>query len=152
MGTTLPAVCDVPLAILAADAAQALTARRSTALALVAAAVLALWTDRSAYKELRAAKNTYGRVVDFVAHESGDGEYIVSDVWWLDQVAALPASRRQWLYVPDNAEGLGLVTRLSNATVPVVTTFRLQSQSTLRDWIESSAISSKQPRLSPSRI
>lgn len=120
----------IPLAILMGDAAQSL-ARRGTAgivvVALVAAA--ALWTGRTAYRELLGTKQTYGRLVDFLSRELPPGSYAVTDLWWLDQVAATLTSSRQFVYVPNANDGHAIVRRLSDAVVPSVTVIRSASES-----------------------
>jgi hypothetical protein len=81
----------IPLSILTADVieqaavpAYRMVARPLTAVLLIAAMLI----QRNAYKELQAAKRTYARVVTFVEHETRPGGYIVTDLWWLDQVTA----------------------------------------------------------------
>lgn len=119
----------VPLVILAADAVDALPRRASTATALGLLLLACLWIQRSAYRELRGTKSTYGRVVDFVSNEVAPGGYIVSDLWWLDQIAASSTSERRLLYVPGAADAHGVMQRLSRAVVPIVIVIRSESES-----------------------
>lgn len=120
----------VPLAILAADAIEALPQRNVAAMALLAAAVLAtLWIQRSAYRQLQSTKAMYGRIVDFVAAQAPAGGYVVTDVWWLDQIAASLAHNRQILFAPEDATGRGIVQRLSDHVVPTITVVRSASES-----------------------
>ena len=54
----------------------------------------------TAYRQLRSAKATYGRVVDFVARNTQPGAPVVTDVWWLDQIASSAVNRRTFLFAP----------------------------------------------------
>jgi hypothetical protein len=119
----------VPLVVLAADAVDALPRRTSTAVVLGLLLVGCIWIQRSAYRQLRGTKTTYGKVVDFVADEVAPRDYVVSDLWWLDQVAASSTSERQFIYVPDAASGHAVMQRLSRAIAPIVTVIRSQSES-----------------------
>jgi hypothetical protein len=119
----------VPLVILAADAVEALPRRAATATALGLLLLACLWIQRSAYRELRGTKSTYGRVVDFVSHEVAPDGYIVSDLWWLDQIAASSTSERRLMYVPGAADAHGVMQRLSRAVVPIVIVIRSESES-----------------------
>jgi hypothetical protein len=119
----------VPLVILAADAVEALPRRAATATALALLLLASLWTQRAAYRELRGAKSTYGQVVDFVAKEAAPGGWIVSDLWWLDQIAASATSERRLMYVPNPADAHAVMQRLSRAVVPIVTVIRSESES-----------------------
>ena len=58
----------VPLVVLAADAVETLPRRTATVAALSVLLLACLWIQRSAYRDLRGTKSTYGRVVDFVSH------------------------------------------------------------------------------------
>src|SRR5262249_11173997 len=82
-----------------------------------------------AYRELRGAKTTYGRVVDFVASEVGPTDYVVTDLWWLDQVAAPVTSDRRVAFVPDPASGHAVMQRLSRAVTPIVIVIRSATES-----------------------
>lgn len=121
-------VC-VPLVVLAADAVEALPKRPATAAALAFLFLACLWIQRSAYRELRGTKLTYGRVVDFVSNEVAPGGVVVSDLWWLDQIAASATSERRLIYVPSAADASGVMQRLSRAVVPIVVVIRSESES-----------------------
>ena len=127
----------VPFAILAADAVEALPRKNVAALAALAAAVLVtLWIQRSAYRELQGTKTMYGRIVDFVAAQTPANGYIVTDVWWLDQIAASVTANRQMLFAPEGAGGRGIVQRLSDRVVPTITIVRSASESPdTSNWI-----------------
>lgn len=120
----------VPLAILAADLLESSWKRNTAAIvALVVILAGCLWIQRSAYRQLRGAKLTYGRVVDFVAAEVAPDGYIVTDLWWLDQIAAAATSERQLVYTPDSEAGHAVMRRLSEEVVPIVTVIRSRSES-----------------------
>ena len=93
----------VPLVVLAADAVETLPRRSATVAALSVLLLACLWIQRSAYRDLRGTKSTYGRVVDFVSTQIESNGHVVTDLWWLDQVAASATSDRRLVYVPDAA-------------------------------------------------
>jgi len=119
----------VPMVVLAADTIEALPRRAGTLIALGLLLIACLWIQRSGYRNLRSTKATYGRVVDFVANEVAPDSYVVTDLWWLDQVAASSASERRLVYVPDDASGRAVMQRLSRAVVPIVIVIRSESES-----------------------
>jgi hypothetical protein len=120
----------LPLSILAVDTLQALPWRRAAVrIALAAALAGGIWIQRSAYRELRGSKLTYGSLVDFVASKVAPGGYLVTDLWWLDQVAAAATKDRQVLYAPDLASGRGAMQRLDRTVVPTVTVIRSRTES-----------------------
>jgi len=126
----------IPLAVLAADAFEALPKGVPAVAATAVAVVAALLIQRTGYRQLQGTKTTYGRIVDFVATTAPPDTYVVSDVWWLDQIAASVASNRHFLYVPDEAEGAGAVKRLSNVNVPMIVVIRSASESSnTGNWI-----------------
>jgi hypothetical protein len=96
-----------PLLLLAAraatDAARAGSWRipRLALLALVLVAGAA--TSRNAYLELRGAKRAYAGLVAEVAAAAPPGSVILTNAWWLDQIAAALHGTRTFLYVPDQA-------------------------------------------------
>jgi hypothetical protein len=119
----------VPLVVLAADAVETLPRRSATVAAITVLLLACLWIQRSAYRDLRSTKSTYGRVVDFVTTQVESDGYVVSDLWWLDQVAASAMSDRRLVYVPDDASGHAVMQRLSRAVVPIVIVIRSETQS-----------------------
>ena len=119
----------VPLVILAGDAVEALPRRATTVTALGLLLLACLWIQRSAYRELRGTKSTYGQVVDFVSNEVAPGGCIVSDLWWLDQIAASATSARRLMYVPSAGDAHAVMQRLSRAVVPIVTVIRSETES-----------------------
>jgi hypothetical protein len=88
-----------------------------------------VWVQRAAYRQLRGTKATYGRIVDFVSRNSSAGTHIVTDVWWLDQLAASAVDGRTLLFAGEPETGSAIVRRLDQARVPVVTVFRTRDQS-----------------------
>jgi hypothetical protein len=119
----------VPLVVLAADVVEALPRRPATIATLAILLLACLWIQRTAYRDLRGSKSTYGRVVDFVANEVAPNGYLVTDLWWLDQVAAAATAERRVIYIADAASGRAVMQRLSRAIVPIVVVFRSESES-----------------------
>lgn len=91
----------VPAAVLVADALARTTSRFKTiGTVVVATTILAgIAVQRAAYKDLQGAKNTYERIVMLVQQNTSPGSYVVSDLWWLDQVAAALYPSRTFLYI-----------------------------------------------------
>jgi hypothetical protein len=120
----------VPLVIVAAGLAQQLW-RRGVAAALTLAVVTfgCLWIARSGYRDLRGTKQLYGRVVDFVRERTRESPVVITDLWWLDQIAAAAIDSRQTFYVPEAETGTSLVRRFSDATVPTITVIRSDGES-----------------------
>ena len=106
-GTRYLLVAAPPLLLLAArgatDAAGA-GKWRSPRLALLALVLLAgAATSRSAYLELRGAKRSYQGLVTAIESVVPARGVVVTNLWWLDQVAAALHGTRVFLYVPDAA-------------------------------------------------
>jgi hypothetical protein len=106
-GTRYLLVAAPPLLLLAArgatDAAGA-GPWRGPRLGLLAIVLLAgAATSRSAYLELRGAKRSYQGLVTAVESVTPPRSVIVTNLWWLDQVAAALHGTRVFLYVPDAA-------------------------------------------------
>lgn len=111
---------------LAAAAAWRLMTRpgRTRALRWAVAGVLlaaSLWSSRAAYVELRGAKRAYAALVAQLAARTPDGGIIVTDVWWLDQIAAPLYGRRVFLVASDDAEARRLAGDLETAGVRTFT-------------------------------
>jgi hypothetical protein len=83
-----------------------------------------VWVQRAAYRQLRGTKSTYGRVVDFVKTTTTTDTFLVTDVWWIDQLAASALDAQHVLVVTDAPPGAGVVKRLSDRTVPSLTVIR----------------------------
>ena len=127
----------VPLVLLAADALGALPRRKLNAFALVFLLIGCIWIQRTGYRQLRGTKQMYGRVVDFVAKEIEPGGYVVTDLWWLDQVAAAATSQRQLVYAGDETTATDIMRRLNKEVVPIVTVIRSQSESAnVNSWTD----------------
>lgn len=116
----------IPLAILAADAAQAAAERRTVAAILLLGATLGLtaWQQRRAYRTLQSTKAVYGRMVDFVARQVPEHGVALTDLWWLDQVTAAATEHRSILFVPDDQAAADAIRRLDEARVPSITVIR----------------------------
>ena len=136
----------VPLAVLAADAVPHLPRRVAPVLLIVLVVAACGWTQRAAYRQLRGTKATYGRVVDLVATATQPGAALVTDVWWLDQVAASTINRRTFLFAGDAQTGHDIVHRLGEARVTDVTMFRSREVSTDLDGWTSSTCYAEQGR------
>ncbi len=143
----------VPLSILAADVVQSLLGerpgvaahaganavprRRAAVAALVLLFAAGVWVQRAGYRQLRGTKATYGRIVDFVTAETAPGHQVVTDVWWLDQLAAAGLDGRTVFYASDSATGNAIVRRLGEQTAPSVTVIRSREQSPgLEPWTD----------------
>jgi hypothetical protein len=121
------------------------------AVPFLAVAILAAgsaWLQRSSYKELRGAKLTYARMVDFVESETAPGRAVVTDLWWLDQAAASLANSRRFFVVADAAQAAEVLHRLSEAREPQVTLLRHPVDSTgpVSAWLARSCYEFEQER------
>jgi hypothetical protein len=139
----------LPVAILAADVVEALTSqgsqhmrlvgfgfgrtvrvRQSIGLLVVALVVAgSAWVQRASYRELQGTKRIYARMVDFVAREVPEGGYAVTDLWWLDQIAASLTDSRQMLYVASAEAAADALKRLERAGVQTVAVLRSRIES-----------------------
>jgi hypothetical protein len=68
-------------------------------------------------------------VLDLVLSEVPRQSYAVTDLWWLDQVAASAACERQFLFAANAESGLDVMRRLDQAGVPSVTVIRSRGES-----------------------
>lgn len=111
-------VAYAPLAVLASDVLRAIARRGRLGVAIVAITLLAgAWIQRDGYRDLRVAKEIYGRVLAFVRDTTPPGGIVTTDLWWLDQVAAAAADRT-FLYAADAGATARLVVTLQDAGVP----------------------------------
>jgi hypothetical protein len=98
----------IPVAILMADALASAMWELPIVGALMVCVVVvsSLLVQRNAYKDLQAAKRAYERIVEFVEREIPVGSYVVTDLWWLDQVTAALYPGRVMLFVdaPESAQ------------------------------------------------
>jgi hypothetical protein len=133
----------LPAAVLLADATAALsrtdlgpTLRQRVSLGgsliIVALIVAGAWAQRDGYRRLRTTKQIYGRVLDFVRSEAPAGTTVVTDLWWLDQVAASTTEDRQFLFVAEGTRDMAL-RALEKSGVPRVTVFRSAEESPADD-------------------
>ena len=133
-GTRFLLVAAPPLLLLAARGASAATgagAWRTLRLAGVVIVLLAgAMTSRSAYQELRGAKRNYAGLVAELASVAPPGGIVITDAWWLDQVAARLHGSRTFLYVSDRAAAARAVTALRAERVDAVTLASSQDEST----------------------
>ena len=123
----------VPLSLLAADAVQGLPRRMWAGIVIAVLLAASLWVQRAAYRQLRGTKAAYGGIVDFVAANTEAGGNVVTDVWWLDQLAASALGHQNVLFAGSADTGRAVVRRLSDATVPSLTVFRSREESTTGD-------------------
>jgi hypothetical protein len=95
------------------------------------------WIQRASYNALQDTKLNYGRVLDFVEDVVPAGGYSVSDLWWLDQIAAAAATRgRVFLYAADDETGAEILRRLESAGATPVTVIRSREESpTIEPWM-----------------
>ncbi len=120
----------VPLVLLAVDTLQELPRRHLVAgSVIVLTLATSLWVQRTAYRSLRGTKATYGRLVDFVARNAEPGANVVTDLWWLDQLAASALDGRNVLYATDSPTVKDIVRRLSETTTPSAVLFRSRDES-----------------------
>jgi hypothetical protein len=119
----------VPLAILIADAFTAViwSSRFAGALTVGIVLVSSLFVQRNAYKELQAAKRVYERIVDFVQRETSPGSYIVTDLWWLDQVTAVLYPTRVVLFVDGSDSARRALAMLTTAPSVFVVRSEIES-------------------------
>ena len=85
----------------ATEAIQPGYRRRLRQVLVVIILIAGIWTTRAAYRELRGTKRYYARVVNATESVTELRGYVVSDVWWFDQVVAALHQSRTFLYAPD---------------------------------------------------
>lgn len=130
----------VPAAIVLADALHAASRHRIAGVTLSVLLVAAgLWTQRGGYRQLRGTKNIYGRVLDFVRREVPPQGTAVTDVWWLDQVAAAATDERRILFISDRETGRDAMSRLDKAGAPELTVIRSREDDV--PWVDELATS-----------
>lgn len=76
-----------------------------------------IWATRGAYRELRGAKQYYARLVDEVASRTDDGAYVMTNVWWFDQICASLYPSRTILFAETAEEAGPAIRRLQQAGV-----------------------------------
>ena len=75
------------------------------------------WTSRHAYLDLRGWKRYYATLAQSLERESTEGDYIVTNAWWLDQIAATLYPSRTFLVASTPAEMTDILHRLHEAGV-----------------------------------
>jgi hypothetical protein len=119
----------VPLTVLVADALAWMASDRRLVVLAAAIVVASLWTDRAAYNNLRTGKMIYARMVTFVERQSAPDEPIVTDLWWLDQIAASLSNTRTFLYASQPDERQSLIASFDRAGTPRVVLISSSSES-----------------------
>lgn len=90
--------------------------------ALVVIVLIAgVWTTRAAYRELRGTKRFYARIVSATQSATAPHGYVISDVWWFDQVVAALAGSRTFLFAPDVSGARAVLQQLAAANVSDLT-------------------------------
>jgi len=148
----------VPMAILAADAAPAarradftdlrggVGAKRTFAAVLVMLVLVAgAWSQRAGYRTLRGTKAEYGRLVDALGAAVPAGGTLVTDVWWLDQVAAGLSPRARFLYADNDREAIELTATLQAAYASPVVRVTSQTSPHVRTWGDGCPSQATQP-------
>ena len=77
----------------------------------------AVFTTREAYRELRGTKQLYARINDATIAGVPPGAYVVSRVWWFDQVTASLHGRHTVLTVDDDSEERAALAELEAAQI-----------------------------------
>jgi hypothetical protein len=91
--------------------------RRFRQVLVVMILIAGIWTTRAAYRELRGTKRYYARVVNATQSVTNLRGYVVSDVWWFDQVVAALHQSRTFLYAPDAGSVRQVLQQLAVANV-----------------------------------
>jgi hypothetical protein len=121
----------IPLAILASDALEDAVAQFGR-IGIVAATLLLLtsaFIQRHAYKELRSTKLAYERAVRFIDQRTTAGGYVITDLWWLDQVTAALYPTRTMLFVDSLGKASEAFTMLRDEHARPVYFVRSRSES-----------------------
>jgi hypothetical protein len=95
---------------------------RQPRLALVALILLAgAVTSRSAYLELRGTKRNYQSLVAATQSFTQPGDLVLTNLWWLDQVAAALHGTRVFLYAPDSTAAARALATIRDERLDAVT-------------------------------
>ena len=93
--------------------------------------------QRSAYKNLRGAKHAYERLLVFVESGTPPGRYVVTDLWWFQQVTAALYPTRTVMFVTDSASARRALDLLAGETnVSVVRSERESPPGSLNSWLD----------------
>ncbi len=79
--------------------------------------IAGVWTTRAAYRELRGTKRYYARIVTATQSVTEQHGYVVSNVWWFDQVVAALYQSRTFLYATDGGSARRVLQQLADARV-----------------------------------
>jgi hypothetical protein len=126
----------IPVSILLTDVfVSAIRAHRTVGYCVTVIVIASALVDRNGYKQLRDAKQTYGRIIDFVDHRVPTGSYILTDVFWFGQVTASLYPTRTVLFVDTPATAASALNSLSSigATIYMVQSSDEPSAGALRD-------------------
>jgi hypothetical protein len=117
-------LCIVPpLLLLAVDAGVRLRALASAGVVrwavtagLAVAVFGAAWSTRAAYRNLQGTKRPHARIARATA--ALEERYVVSNLWWFDQLAAPAARTHTFLFASDERALAEIARRLGDARVP----------------------------------
>jgi hypothetical protein len=118
----------VPLIPLMADGLAWLRSSRAGLVAAAAVVAISVLIQRDAYRTLQGAKRTYGHILEFVREEVPSGGVALTDLWWLDQVAAAATTDRTILYSPSRDWPV-ILAQLDTAGVAQATAIRSETES-----------------------
>ena len=120
----------IPASVLLGNALHVLNGRTAAGIAATVLLLAAgVWIQRSGYRELRGTKIIYGHVLDLVRQRVPAEGYAVTDLWWLDQVAAAATSDRTILFAANEESRRDAFRRLNNAGVATVNVFISRDES-----------------------
>jgi hypothetical protein len=100
-----------------------------------------LWLQRSMYRDLRIAKSIYANMLTRLAAAAQETPYILSDMPWLDILAASQRSAHTFLYISSPSQATAALARLQRAGerhVLVVRQFGANSMHELERWTSGS--------------
>lgn len=127
-------VC-LPLSVLVAlvvrDALREAGWRRVVNVALLAPlAVASLWIQRDSYRgALRATKRDYAQIVEGLRAQTRTVHYVVTDLWWLGQIAADLQPEVTFLHVKTTDQAQQAVQQLAAADAPQFVVARSSEES-----------------------
>jgi hypothetical protein len=78
-------------------------------------------TTRSAFRELRGSKQLYAQLVASAEQFIPAGSYVVTDVWWFDQVTAALYDRQTTLVAAESAQSREILAALQQANTRAIT-------------------------------
>jgi hypothetical protein len=129
----------IPVSILTADA-LATAIRRPRVVGMITVAVVvasSLMVQRSAYKNLHGTKHAYGRLLEFVERGTSPGGYVVTDLWWFQQVTAALYPTRTVVFVDSSASARRALALLAGeSNVSVVRSERESPPDSLDSWLD----------------